>query len=551
LLSIETMAWQEGQLIKEGKYEIKKKLGHGGQGTIYLARDRSERYVAIKTLHEHMIEDEDYERFEQDFMNEARRLAEFSHLPFIVSIYEVIKEGDIWGIVMEYVDGKNLEHLGIISEKLALLYIQQISSALSEVHEKGLLHRDIKPSNILVRTETNEAILVDFGIAREFTAKIIQTQTPLLTPFYASPEQYNLRAERSASSDIYSLAATLYKILTGKEPESAPSRMCGCELKSPKQINPNISDAVEIGILKGLELQANNRPQSIKEWLEIMELKIITLSEYEISLSPLSLGKREESIAIEEQKSRIERRVQGYIADLSAPEKYFREVAIRELGSLSEYASSAVPYLIKIMENTDDVLLRNIGYVLKKIGTASVIPLSRLLKHEKVEIRIEVAKTLAGIGVEASTATSQIILAIEDSENKVVWYAIVAVGIIGVPAKDAIPILIKRLSHTEIGIRAYAVWALGRMREYAQIAIPEIVKMLHDGKNNERVRLAALEALEVLGYDITKIHFKQSNGRRRNAKTYAEIQRRKLNNNNLGGRILLIPFNTKVPLQTG
>ena len=79
-------------------------------------------------------------------MNEARRLAGFSHLPFIVSIYEVIKEEDIWGIVMEYIDGKDPYYLGIISEELALLYIQQISSALSEVHEKGLLHRDIKPS---------------------------------------------------------------------------------------------------------------------------------------------------------------------------------------------------------------------------------------------------------------------------------------------------------------------------------------------------------------------------------------------------------------------
>ena len=521
------MAWQEGQLIKEGKYEIKRKLGHGGQGTVYLARDRSERYVAIKTLHEHMIGDEDYERFEQDFMNEARRLAEFSHLPFIVSIYEVIKEGDTWGIVMEYVDGKNLDHLGIISEELALLYIKQISSALLEVHEKGLLHRDIKPSNILVRTETNEAILVDFGIAREFTAKIIQTQTPLWTPFYASPEQYNARTERSASSDIYSLAATLYKILTGKEPESAPSRMCGCELKSPKQLNPNISDVVEAAILKGLELQANNRPQSIKEWLEIMELKIITPSEYEISRNPLSLHKTEESIAIEEQKYRIERRVQSYIADLSAPEKYFREVAIRELRTLGKYASSAVPYLIKIMENTDDIFFSGIENALRDIGSASVIPLSRLLKHEKVEIRIKAAKALAQIGVDASIATSQIILATEDSENKVVWYAIVAIGNIGLSAKDAIPILIKKLSDPEAGIRAYAAWSLGKMREYAQIAIPDVIKRL-DSEPNEKILLPVLEALEVLGYNINKLYLIQKNGRRRNAKTYVTIHRKKL-----------------------
>jgi serine/threonine protein kinase len=542
------MAWQEGQLIKEGKYEIKRKLGQGGYGTVYLARDdHKARDVAIKTLHEHLRENEDYDRFEQDFMNEARRLAGFSHLPFIVSIYEVIKEGDIWGIVMEYVDGKNLDHLGIVSEKLALLYIQQISSALSEVHEKGLLHRDIKPSNILVRTETNEAILVDFGIAREFTSKIIQTQTPLWTPFYASPEQYNERAERSASSDIYSLAATLYKILTGKEPESAPSRMMyGYEFKSAKQLNPNISDVVEAGILKGLELQANNRPQSIKEWLEIMELKIITPSEYKISQNRLSIHKTEESIAIEEQKYRIERRVQSYIADLSAPEKYFREVAIRELRTLGKYASSAVPYLIKIMENPDDIFFSGIENVLRDIGSASVIPLSRLLEHEKVEIRIKAAKALAEIGVDASTATSEIILAAEDSDDRVIWYAIVAIGIIGTPAKDAIPILIKRLSDPVPGIRAYAAWSLGRMGEYAQIAIPEIVKMLY---GNESIWLAALESLEVLGYDISQFYFKQNNGRRRNAKVYATIKRKKLGKvfNNY---YLPRPLITKTPPQT-
>ncbi|OYQ66310.1 hypothetical protein B9G53_04820 [Pseudanabaena sp. SR411] len=374
------MAWQEGQLIQEGKYEIKKKLGQGGYGTVYLARDDYKaKNVAIKTLHEHLRENEDYERFEQDFMNEARRLAGFSHLPFIVSIYEVIKEEDIWGIVMEYVDGKNLDLLGIISEELALLYIQQISSALSEVHEKGLLHRDIKPSNILVRNETNEAILVDFGIAREFTAKIIQTQTPLWTPFYASPEQYNERTERSASSDIYSLAATLYKILTGKDPEAAPSRMCGCELKSPKQLNPNISDVVEAGILQGLELQADNRPQSIKEWLEIMELKIITPSEYKISQNTINLKKAEESIAESEERKRIEGRVKFYISELYAPEPSSRHRAIQELGLLGESASSSVPHLIKIIQNVDDTFCHDVEIALSKIGASSVIPLTQLL----------------------------------------------------------------------------------------------------------------------------------------------------------------------------
>jgi serine/threonine protein kinase len=555
LLSIETMAWQEGELIKEGKYEIKKKLGQGGYGTVYLASDRSARDVAIKTLHEHLRENEDYERFEQDFMNEARRLAGFSHLPFIVSIYEVIKEGDIWGIVMEYVDGKNLDHLGVISEKLALLYIQQISSALSEVHEKGLLHRDIKPNNILVRTKTNEAILVDFGIAREFTAKIIQTQTPFCSDFYAAPEQYNQRTERSASSDIYSLAATLYKILTGKEPEGAISRsLYGCELKSPKQLNPSISDVVEAGILKGLELQANNRPQSIKEWLEIMDLKIITPSEYGDMQDTLSIKDTEESINKEQKEYRIERRVEFYIMELTDLENEFRYKAILELSRLKQKALPAVPCLIQIMGNINDPLSSqaHVENILSEIGAASVIPLSQLLSHNKIAVRRRSSRTLARIGKESSAAIPQLIVAMEDSDNEVVWYSVFAIGKIGKPAKDAISILIKRLNNVEAGIRAYAAYALGRMGIYAQASISEIIKMLNK-ETNENVILAALEAIEALGHNITTMYFEHNSVKKRNAKKYVTIQRKKLSKEFARKRSrykFYSPLNTYIPAQT-
>ncbi len=549
------MAWQKGQLIKEGKYEIKRKLGQGGYGTVYLARDdHKARYVAIKTLHEHLRENEDYDRFEQDFMNEARRLAGFSHLPFIVSIYEVIKEGDTWGIVMEYVDGKNLDNIGIISEELAIVYIQQISSALSEVHEKGLLHRDIKPSNILVRNETNEAILVDFGIAREFTAKIIQTQTPLWTPFYASPEQYNERTERSASSDIYSLAATLYKILTCKEPEAAPSRMCGCELKSPKQLNPNISDVIEAGILKGLELQANNRPQSIKEWLEIMELKIITPSEYGDLRDTLNLKNTEESINKEQKEYRIERRVEFYIMELTDLENEFRYKAILELSRLKQKALPAVPCLIEIMGNINDPLSSqsHIEHILSEIGAASVIPLSQLLSHNKIAVRRRSSRTLARIGKESSAVIPQLIVAMEDSDNEVVWYSVFAIGKIGKPAKDAISILIKRLNNVEAGIRAYAVYALGRMGIYAQASTSEIIKMLNK-ETNENVILAALEAIEALGHNITTMYFEHNSVKKRNAKKYVTIQRKKLSKEFARKRSrykFYSPLNTYIPAQT-
>jgi len=503
------MAWIEGQYIKDGKYEIKKKLGSGGYGTVYLASDRNSRNVAIKTLHDHLKDDDNYEKFEQDFMNEARRLAKFTHLPFIVKIYEVIKEGDIWGIVMEYIDGENLEHLGIISQELALRYIQQVSSALSDIHKNNLLHRDIKPQNILVRSETKEAILVDFGIAREFTSKIIQTQTPLCTPFYASPEQHNPKAVRAASSDIYSLSATLYKILTGIEPESAISRcMYGYTLKHPKQINPQISDAVEKAILKGLELDACNRPQTVEDWLALMQLKLITIDEYEISqnkLPSLNLKISEYAIAEEQEKHRIARRVEFYITELSAPEYQSRYRAIQELETFEEKASPAVPYLIQIMEDIDDALSSHVGSVLSKIGVASVIPLSHLLQHENVEIRRQASMALESIGVKAIDAIDSLIMSLEDEDAKVRWYSTITLGKIGIEAKRATHKLISKLNDQKEGIRAFAAYALGRIK--SEEAIVPLLEKVKDENEYQEVFVACLEALRAIGFDMKEIGF--------------------------------------------
>lgn len=551
-----TMAWKKGDFIQDGKYEIDRILGRGGYGHVYLAHERSGRNVAIKTLHDHLRENQDCEKFEQDFMNEVRRLAQFSHLPFIVSIYDVIKEGDVWGIVMEYVDGKNLDHSGIIPEDLALLYIQQISSALSNIHENGLLHRDIKPSNILVRTKTNEAVLVDFGIAREFTSKIIQTQTPLWTPFYAAPEQYIEKVERSASSDIYSLAATLYKILTGKEPESAPSRMVGCILKTPKQINPNISNVVESAILKGLELQASDRPQTIKAWLEIMRLKLISPSEYKTIQPNINLKNAEESITEVKEKRRIQRRVKFFIEELSSTYSQSRRQAIQELGRLGEKASSAVPSLIRIIENVDDTLFDEVGIVLSKIVSTSVIPLSLLLNHEKVEVRRKAASTLEQIGAEALAATPQIIKALEDIDSEVRQYAIKTIGKIGLPAKDAIPSLI-RIIKEENSIRVNpfilselgtdAVLALETLGVEAQSAIPVILETLRDIKGSFH-SLSLLSALEAIGYDINMINFYYINdGITRNGQEHLSFQREarlnlELEAQRVGANMISLPY---------
>jgi eukaryotic-like serine/threonine-protein kinase len=183
------MSWLSGQKLQDGKYIIEKKLGQGGFGITYLAKDRINNQFVIKTLKE--TSDDDFDNNQQNFVNEALKLAKCSH-PHIVKVYECIKEGDLWGIVMEYIEGEELAYKNLpLSESEALLYINQIGEALEVVHGKGLLHRDVKPNNIIIRSGKAQAVLIDFGIAREFNPNVTQTHTEFITPFYAPPEQYN------------------------------------------------------------------------------------------------------------------------------------------------------------------------------------------------------------------------------------------------------------------------------------------------------------------------------------------------------------------------
>lgn len=261
------------QQLQDGKYIVEQQIGEGGFGITFRARDNNGRQVAIKTLNDAMQRRPNFGKFQQDFLNEALRLARCRH-PHIVQVYEVIQEGQLWCMVMEYVGGEDLasrvENRGILPEVEALRYIQQVGEALTVVHSSSLLHRDIKPQNLMVRTRNSEAVLIDFGIAREFTPNLTQTHTQILSDGFAPIEQYDKRAKRGTYTDIYALAATLYFLLTREVPKSAPVRANGTPLEPPKQLNPSISDRVNQAILKGMEFKAGDRPQSMQEWLSLL-----------------------------------------------------------------------------------------------------------------------------------------------------------------------------------------------------------------------------------------------------------------------------------------
>ncbi|NEQ20830.1 MAG: protein kinase [Microcoleus sp. SIO2G3] len=267
------MAWKPGQKLQRGKYTIEKELGQGGFGITYLVKDKQGNPFVIKTLNDYLKRQYDFAKFQQDFLNEALHLAKFRH-PHIVRVDEVIQEGETWCMVMEYIDGEDLAHRvwhqGVLSESEALRYVQQIGEALTLVHNNGLLHRDIKPLNIMVRKERLEAILIDFGIAREFTPNLTQTHTQSLSDGFAPIEQYDWRAKRGAYTDIYALAATLYSLLTGEMPMPSPVRAYGTPLEPPQQLNPKISDRVNQAILTGMAMKPEERPQSVAEWLALL-----------------------------------------------------------------------------------------------------------------------------------------------------------------------------------------------------------------------------------------------------------------------------------------
>ena len=258
-----------GKVLQNGKYLLDAAIGQGGFGITYKATHSFlGQSVVIKTLQENLRGGENYAYFQKQFIDEAQRLAKCHH-PNIVRVLDFFQEDGQPFIVMDYIPGPTLAELvkpgQPLGEAQAIHYIRQVGAALSSVHQNGLLHRDVKPHNIIRLEASETVILIDFGIAREFTPGVTQTQTGMLSAGYAPPEQYVLRQKRSPATDIYALAATLYCLVTGQPPVPAVLRD-RYPLQTPRQLSP----AVEQAILRGLEMSAHNRPQTVESWLNLL-----------------------------------------------------------------------------------------------------------------------------------------------------------------------------------------------------------------------------------------------------------------------------------------
>ena len=286
-----------GSTLMQGKYRIVAVLGQGGFGITYKGehtmlgttvaikeffmkgaceRDENSTHVTTSQSNSELAS-----RFRTKFLKEAKTLAVLKH-PNIIRVFDVFEDNGTAYYVMDYIEGNNLSDIvegkGRLSEPLALKYIRQVANALNYLHQKKLLHLDVKPANILLDKNTGNAILIDFGVSKQYDQDGQQTSTtpPAISKGYSPVEQYaqgsNVKTF-SPATDIYSLAATLYKLVTGNTPPES-----NLLLNEDEQLPPypsNVSEVTRNAIAECLQTR-KKRPQSISEFLQLLDSEPIS-----------------------------------------------------------------------------------------------------------------------------------------------------------------------------------------------------------------------------------------------------------------------------------
>ena len=292
-------------VLCKGKYRLEKILGQGGFGITYkaimketvsgsLGNMEVDVPVAIKEFFmKDTCEREEgtgkitvpsqgsravVELYRKKFVKEAKNIAQMNH-PHIVKVVDVFEENDTVYYVMQYLSGGSLSDYvklhGALDEAIAIKYIQQIGSALEYMHQKHICHYDVKPSNILL-DDKGGAILIDFGISKGYTEEGHQTSsTPVgISAGYAPLEQYQQNLQDfSPATDVYGLAATLFYLLTGKNPPEASIVLNEGIGEKPM----NVSDTVWYAIEQGMNPRKKDRVQTVSEFLKLMNCMMPTI----------------------------------------------------------------------------------------------------------------------------------------------------------------------------------------------------------------------------------------------------------------------------------
>ncbi len=314
------MRLQPGTSLQGGRYRIIDVLGQGGFGITYLAEQvMAERKVCIKEFFPKEYYNRDanlrsislgsqgsaeiMERYKAKFVKEAQTIAHLDH-PNIIHILDVFEENNTCYYAMDYIEGESLSERvkrgGAMSERDAVAYIKQVASALEHIHEQQIMHLDVKPGNIMVRSKDDHAILIDFGLSKHYdaTSGEATSTTPVgVSHGYAPMEQYQDGGVSTflPETDIYSLGATLYFLVTGNVP---PQTTVVAEQGLPylDNLSSNIRKAIEIS----MSYWRKDRPHTIKDFLALLDndepiVTVITDESEKTKIAPQTPAPKRES----------------------------------------------------------------------------------------------------------------------------------------------------------------------------------------------------------------------------------------------------------------
>lgn len=283
---------QPHSTLQGGKYRIESVLGQGGFGITYLATQplMLDRKLAIKEffLKDYFTRNETTahvtcssaanrnmaDQYRHKFIKEAQTLLQISH-PYLVKVLDIFEENDTAYYVMEYAEGTTLHQLvkerGPLPEDEAVGYVLKVAEVLGFIHDKQVTHLDVKPSNIIRGENTGQVKLIDFGASKHYDAQRGEQTTiatPVYSPGYAPVEQYKQGGVSTFSpqSDIYSLGATLYKLVTGNTPPE-PSELISHPLAG---FPATLSDTTRGTILLAMQLNRGERPQTMHEFIDFL-----------------------------------------------------------------------------------------------------------------------------------------------------------------------------------------------------------------------------------------------------------------------------------------
>lgn len=279
-----------GSTLQGGKYEILQVLGQGGFGITYLVRhtllgttqaikeffpqdycnrDGQTSHITVATVSNTDL----VSRLRDRFITEARNIVKLRH-PGIIQIHDVFEENGTAYYVMDFIEGESLDdmvdRLGALPEHQAIGYIRRVAEALSFIHAHNMTHFDVKPANIMVRVSDGTPVLIDFGLSKQFNEQGHARSTLLMgvSHGYSPIEQYYEEGITgfSPQTDIYSLGATLYYLLTSRVPPAAP-RLAGTVIQLPLTVSPKVADAIR----GAMATEIKDRFESAEKFIEALD----------------------------------------------------------------------------------------------------------------------------------------------------------------------------------------------------------------------------------------------------------------------------------------